>query len=946
MANKNSIQNINLEGTLNLNKYQSDIKQFDGFNEKNASIFGNVLTPFFNTESSKYFFGVNNKIFSVDDTYDEDNIALYKEDTVIATLPKYSITKKIIDIDKIILAYEFDKNDNNIVHLFVEGENKYQFIDYNIESESIVSTQNTSINVGNISTCNMLDGNVVFYDNVDLKLHICNKVDEYSVSYDNDGSPICTINRLDDTFNVTVGDVEYPLYLICYCGRSGNLSVDAGNVHNAVVYFTDGTINYSEVTLVSSTLDSEQIPKFAPIVYDDKPVFYYVTDIETIDASTFDNHVTVYMTATPSSYDSDNGELTVVCDNDITVTNNALNTKNKVCAEITSYFCSVLIGCNQNDTNVYFDSVTKYFSGNTGYITSDTSEDKVRYVPFGHKIDYCNDSLDYKFSILMNFNNISNISVTLNSDISGNRQSNIGTVINEWNSVDGKSNICVNDYRCLFKNTDNTVSLVEIKKDVPHYRIILDRYIVFETPHYINIFDTQRETFYHAFNDYNNRIILCEKYGDDSISQYPSHITYKLSTPSTYLYASAINANMEVNNIYFSSIEYNPSIIENGRRDKFNGEFKECGEQRYNEVVDAYWDTSDTATTVTYKKSFSMTSSYYDNSLNRIPYPVSSNGNILYSANIFTKFINSYSNKDFVINDTVGYPLTYINNQPTLNYYFLSGIEYVNSAFILQGMNFINTDKMIFSVNYDGDVITYTEPLVSIQGFKFLGNTTKCAFYYSSFTKSIYGFLGDRTLNKLIDCSSIQNIQNIFFNPKEYKIYVITKEEVVVIDEDTMYTINIPNVSNMSFTEQYIILNIENSNIKSHLLTYYSATNKSRLPLKLKTQYYGIGNNIKSIIDCIYIRFFYDYGDDFDVKGDIKISVNTLTDVGKKSENKVISVLPSMWDKETKTYYLRYQPMYQECVGMELSIESPFAIATIDFGYSSDNVLQVSKYNA
>lgn len=937
MANKDNIQSIDLNGTLNLNRYRCDIKQFEGFNEKNASIFGNVLTPFFHTSYDTDYFGINNKVYHVDENYNDNYIALYKDNTLISTLPKYSISKSTIKLEKNIRAFEFDSEDENVIHLFVEGEEYYQFIDYDVENDEIISTTNTSISIGNLSSCDMIDGNVVFYNSIGSRLYICNKNDSTYISFSNSGSPICTVNKLDSTFDATVGGVSRTRYLISYCGRSGNINVNAENVHNVLFYTNaSGNISYNEVTLISSTLNTNQIPKFAPKVYGTDVVFYYVTDIETINASTSSTPTTVYMTATPTSFNSGTNELTVTCDNSLIVKNSSANTSNKCSVEITPFFCSILIGCQQNNTNTYFDSVNKYFIGNTGYITSN---DSTRYIPFGHKIDYSNNLLSYKFSILMNYNNISNISVTYKG-----RTSNIGTIITEWNSISEQANICVSDYKCMFKNTDNTLSLIKIENKAPQYRGILDRYIVFDTPYYTNIFDTQRETFYHAFTDYNNRMIMCEKKGDTSISDFPSG--YGLSTPYNYIYSSAINANMEVNNIYISSIEYNPNIIENGRHDKYYGEFVECGEYGFNEVVDVYWDNDNTATTSIYRRSFATHTSYFDNSLRNIPYPITSNGNILYSSNIFSEFINSYSNKDFIINDNVGYPLTYINNQPTLNFYFLSGIEYINSAFILQGMNYVNTNNMIFSVMYNGDVISYTEPLVAIQGFKFLGNTTKCAFYYSNFTKSVYGFFGDRTLNKLIDCSSIADIKNVYFNPKEYKIYVVTAKNIVVIDDETMYTINVPNVINISFTNDFIILNIDANDIKSELLTYHSATNKERFPIKLTTQYYGLGNNIKSVVDCIYLRLFYDYDSSFDVKGDVKLNIVTLTDCGKKSEEKIFSILPSDWDSETKTVYLRYQPKYQECVGMEISIESPFAIATLDVGYSTDGTIQNSKFNS
>ena len=45
MANaKNTIQNIPLTGNLNLNKLKTDVASFEGYNEKNSTVFGGELT--------------------------------------------------------------------------------------------------------------------------------------------------------------------------------------------------------------------------------------------------------------------------------------------------------------------------------------------------------------------------------------------------------------------------------------------------------------------------------------------------------------------------------------------------------------------------------------------------------------------------------------------------------------------------------------------------------------------------------------------------------------------------------------------------------------------------------------------------------------------------------------------------------------------------------------
>ena len=52
MANaKNTIQNIPLVGNLNLNTLKTDVSQFQGFNNKNSTMFGGELAPFYKTHN-------------------------------------------------------------------------------------------------------------------------------------------------------------------------------------------------------------------------------------------------------------------------------------------------------------------------------------------------------------------------------------------------------------------------------------------------------------------------------------------------------------------------------------------------------------------------------------------------------------------------------------------------------------------------------------------------------------------------------------------------------------------------------------------------------------------------------------------------------------------------------------------------------------------------------
>ena len=50
-----------------------------------------------------------------------------------------------------------------------------------------------------------------------------------------------------------------------------------------------------------------------------------------------------------------------------------------------------------------------------------------------------------------------------------------------------------------------------------------------------------------------------------------------------------------------------------------------------------------------------------------------------------------------------------------------------------------------------------------------------------------------------------------------------------------------------------------------------------------------------------------------------------------------------LWDKETNTYYLRYQPKNQRSVGTTLRVKSDFDIIDLQCSVLPDNAVQISN---
>lgn len=101
----------------------------------------------------------------------------------------------------------------------------------------------------------------------------------------------------------------------------------------------------------------------------------------------------------------------------------------------------------------------------------------------------------------------------------------------------------------------------------------------------------------------------------------------------------------------------------------------------------------------------------------------------------------------------------------------------------------------------------------------------------------------------------------------------------------------------------------------------------------------GPGNNRVAVIDCWYMRFY----SASKKAGKIKVKVTTITDEGVKEEFKIINITSSDWDNVTNTYYMRYQPKLQRGVGIQLTIESDFAIYDLQCSVIEDSTIQLTK---
>lgn len=323
-------------------------------------------------------------------------------------------------------------------------------------------------------------------------------------------------------------------------------------------------------------------------------------------------------------------------------------------------------------------------------------------------------------------------------------------------------------------------------------------------------------------------------------------------------------------------------------------------------------------------------------------YPIFSS-NAMLPVSTASRIIGGYSNNDMVVEKVSTYPIVYNNvNTKIYGYFRMSFMNNVSDAFSLQGQSYVIDDENIYAVTYDSGVTNTSSPVCYKKNMKFLGTLPTQAVFWSDFNKTFYAFTGDRILSKMFEASDINKIYYTGQNPSSLSLWICTDKGIYVVSDHDMYKLNYLSNKVMFLPDHVAILSEKDGTLYQSNVSLWDIGNGGEMvPVKLKTAYFGLGAEQKSVMDCWYIRLF----DENRVEGEVKVKVNTITDVTRHSEEKAFKINPSDYD-ENNIVYLRYQPKYQECTAMQLELESNIGIYELAIGVNAtDSTAQVSKLN-
>lgn len=323
---------------------------------------------------------------------------------------------------------------------------------------------------------------------------------------------------------------------------------------------------------------------------------------------------------------------------------------------------------------------------------------------------------------------------------------------------------------------------------------------------------------------------------------------------------------------------------------------------------------------------------------------IDSSGNVILPVSSNGKIISGYSNNDLVRENGTSYPLMYWNNsQKMYAYFLLSGIENMTNVFSLQGQQYTVDDNNIYAVSFANGIVQNVQVVCYKKNLQFLGTLPSQAIFWSDFNKTFYSFTGDRLVSKMFEASDIGEVRYVGQNPSSLSLWICTDKGIYILSDTDQYRLNFVCEEVVFIEDSALVITPEDDGKRGvHQISLWNIGNGGEMiPVKLKTAYFGLGAEQKSVMDCWYIRLF----DENRVEGEVKVKVNTITDVTRHSEEKTFKINPSDYD-ENNIVYLRYQPKYQECTAMQLELESNIGIYELAIGVNAtDSTAQVSKLN-
>ena len=958
MANqKADLHSINLKTqSVNLNKYKHDIKPYEGFRKNNSPFYGNVLSPFY----GRRFESIGSNSYVTKDGFiyflKNGNLVVRKGNDELQLSHVQDAASRFIIKDTMITSG--NETYSNILGYFQTSDDFKMLCTSEEGIYAIVNSDSTVLYEWASETESRYQPSekVHFTEYAADDDTYCFAVGPYVYFVVN--GELIRDAFLDRTLNVSFGCARSNGHFII-CRRNNNTQ------HSDILTTnTAGPAYFTRITTVRLVLGGSSTHDFTGSTFD--LFFNRSKSVVFTSKAWLITDVGIPLTGDNVTYIN---STTISIDRKIHKTNvTNLSAYDNLSSIFSNYSNFSLLGC-QGQHNIYHPAYTntwvytevkhKKFFGmtyktitnvftftttydawtetiNDGYLTTFVDADNQNYynnVPMGTDGSYAGgtvSTIEDNVRVLYHGGELQGISIA-------NDRETVGTMLCTMSEIDSNFPITVRrvgDITYIYYKDTNAWNCIKVTPDTDKavLKVLNDDYILVNTTDYYNCFSISSRQWYHYGSDWNDRAIFSciNNVPKDNRTNLQSYI----NNCESYYFATAQAANYEaLNTPFISTIFASCAGLLPKSKSNITCNIIAGGTPNGQDIDVYYGKNADYGSAPIYVASYDYSldtlTKYINNKLDNTNFAFS----FTLTPSIFAEFIKGFINQGIIIDNNHSYIQVFVNNvKPVFAINFVSQLEGITSAFIIQGQYFVVINGSIY--RYNNGVV---DAIVNIDNMTFIGNNPYMALFWSATNKTFYRFTGDNQLYPIVQADEVDTIKHTSFNPNTLSIYIITDKDILILGQDTLvklpyteYDRCFPLVNGAAFSGKDSTLEISYNKLDGYDI----------IPIELETELYGYGNSLKAVNDCVYLRLY-----DEDMKtGKVEVSSETLNEISKMSQKKEFSITKDMWDKESKTVFLRYQPQNQAATGFSVRIKSPFAIVSLQISSSVETV-QNSSHN-
>ena len=438
-----------------------------------------------------------------------------------------------------------------------------------------------------------------------------------------------------------------------------------------------------------------------------------------------------------------------------------------------------------------------------------------------------------------------------------------------------------------------------------------DDYIYFNTTSYENTYSFKEDKIFCRSDDYNDRVLLTEPTGSNGlyVSAYKSNAQVMNYSGFATIYPEVENQlgsthkKLELEDLETHPIEiFSPNTAGGVAYYKHSITF-----------VDGTADVYDT---------------FQESSLDGTMYSISTDGNTLYNTPVLMDISDTYINEKIGSIGNYSYILAKSQRQENICGYYEYTLSEISKIFITQGSFYGITDRYIFDLSVVNSQLQINRVVANKLDLVFLGAFPNTALFYSKLDKSIYAFTGDAILTKLKEAYRINEIYSTYCDPSRLTMIIATDIGTLIFYQNQTFLLDYIHTKDEIYYDDNTYI------IGDTFLSLSYKPDYDIAPITLQTEFYGLGSNVKSVNDCVYIRLAKNgIG-----KGYLKITSYCLNEKTVESKTKTIDIVDSMFDKVTDSFLVRYQPQNQSASGFSVKLETTNPIISLSIGHTAEAV--------